>query len=469
MLSIPNVMADGLCQSPGGASRLKPLPASPSTDRPRWGKKMRTPKFVVTAILSAGLATPAAAQSVVAADSGDTAWVLIASALVLLMTIPGLALFYGGLVRARNVLSVVMHCFVMVCTVSLLWAAFGYSLVFGAGNQWLGGTGNAFLAGMDGLRAGTTLPEGTFALFQMTFAVITPALVIGAFVERIRFGWVVTFSLIWTLLVYIPVARSIWGGGWLSSLGVMDFAGGIVIHTTAGIAALVIAVKLGARKGFDKTLLPPHSPTLTMVGAGLLWFGWYGFNGGSALAANGSAAMAILNTHMAACAAALIWIMLERIRIGKPTSIGIVTGAVAGLATVTPAAGYVGLIGAIALGLFGGLVCFFAVQLIKQRYKIDDSLDVFAVHGVGGMIGSLFFPLFLSQSLGGAGLGTGQSLAGQLGAQALGVGLVAAWAGLATWLICATSSPVLPMRVDEEEEHDGLDLSSHGERGWELD
>ena len=426
-------------------------------------------RFCAAAILASGLATPAAAQPIVVPDSGDTAWVLVASAFVLLMTIPGLALFYGGLVRARNVLSVVMHCFVMVCTVSLLWAIVGYSLVFGEGNLWLGGTGNAFLANLGDLRAGTTLPESAFALFQMTFAVITPALVIGAFVERIRFGWVVAFSLIWTMLVYIPVARSIWGGGWLSSLGTMDFAGGIVVHTTAGIAALVIALRLGARRGFNKSLLPPHSPTLTMVGAGLLWFGWYGFNGGSALSASDGAASAILNTHLAACAAALIWIMLERTKIGKPTSIGIVTGAVAGLATVTPAAGYVGPMGAIILGLLGGTICFFAVQLVKQTWKVDDSLDVFAVHGVGGMLGSLLFPLFMSLSLGGAGFGDGQNLAGQLVAQALGIGLVAAWTGVVTWLICIASSVVLPMRVDEEAEHDGLDLSSHGERGWELD
>ena len=424
---------------------------------------------IIAATGLAMLAAPAAAQPIIVSDSGDTAWVLIASALVLLMTIPGLALFYGGLVRARNVLSVVMHCFVMVCTVSLLWAIIGYSLVFGDGDQWLGGTGNAFLANLADLRAGTTLPESAFALFQMTFAVITPALVIGAFVERIRFGWVVAFSLLWTLLVYVPVAHSIWGGGWLSGLGTMDFAGGIVVHTTAGIAALVVALMLGVRRGFNKTLLPPHSPTLTMVGAGLLWVGWYGFNGGSALSASDDAASAILNTHLAACAAALIWILLERLKIGKPTSIGIVTGAVAGLATITPAAGYIGPMGAIVLGLLGSMTCFYAVQLIKQTFKIDDSLDVFAVHGVGGMLGSILFPLFILPALGGGGFEEGHGLASQLVAQAIGVSVVAAWTGLMTWLICFASSYVTPMRVDEETEHDGLDLSSHGERGWELD
>ena len=428
-----------------------------------WGAK------TIAAVTLAMLARPAAAQPLIVSDSGDTAWVLIASALVLLMTIPGLALFYGGLVRARNVLSVVMHCFVMVCTISLLWAIIGYSMVFGDGDAWLGGTGNAFLANLADLRAETTIPESTFALFQMTFAIITPALVIGAFVERIRFGWVVSFSLLWTLLVYIPVARSVWGGGWLSSLGTMDFAGGIVVHTTAGIAALVVALMLGARRGFNKTLLPPHSPTLTMVGAGLLWVGWYGFNGGSALAANDDASSAILNSHLAACAAALVWILLERLKIGKPTSIGIVTGAVAGLATITPAAGYIGPMGAIILGLLGSIACFFSVQLIKQTFKIDDSLDVFAVHGVGGMLGSILFPLFILPALGGGGFEEGHGLATQLAAQAIGVAVVAAWTGLMTWLICFASSYVTPMRVDEETEHDGLDLSSHGERGWELD
>ena len=423
----------------------------------------------IAAVILATLAAPAAAQPLIVSDSGDTAWVLIASALVLMMTIPGLALFYGGLVRARNVLSVVMHCFVMVCTISLLWAIIGYSLVFGDGDQWLGGTGNAFLSNLADLRAETTIPESAFALFQMTFAVITPALVIGAFVERIRFGWVVTFSLVWTLLVYVPVAHSVWGGGWLSGLGTMDFAGGIVVHTTAGIAALVVALMLGARRGFNKTLLPPHSPTLTMVGAGLLWVGWYGFNGGSALAANDDAASAILNTHLAACAAALVWILLEQLKIGKPTSIGIVTGAVAGLATITPAAGYIGPMGAIILGLLGSMSCFYAVQLIKQTLKIDDSLDVFAVHGVGGMLGSILFPIFILPALGGGGFEEGHGLASQLVAQVIGVTVVVAWTGLMTWLICFASSYVTPMRVDEETEHDGLDLSSHGERGWELD
>ncbi len=415
------------------------------------------------------MATPALAQPLPVSDSGDTAWVLTASALVLLMTIPGLALFYGGLVRARNVLSVIMHCFVMTATISLLWAVIGYSLVFSPGSGWLGGTANVMLSGLADLRADTTLPESAYALFQMTFAIITPALVIGAFVERVRFGWVVAFSVIWTLLVYIPVARWMWGGGWLAELGALDFAGGIVVHTTAGVAAIVVAKMLGARKGFNKTLLPPHSPALTMTGAGLLWVGWYGFNGGSALAAGDDAASAIFNTHLAACAASLVWIAIEKAKIGKSTGIGIVTGAVAGLATVTPAAGFVGPMGAILLGALGAAVCFFAVQLVKQSLKIDDSLDVFAVHGVGGILGSLIFPLFILPVFGGPGFEEGASLAKQLAAQGIALVVTAVWTAIMTAISAFAISYVLPMRVDEEAEHDGLDLSSHGERGWELE
>jgi ammonium transporter, Amt family len=415
------------------------------------------------------IATPALAQPEIVSDSGDTAWILTASALVLLMTIPGLALFYGGLVRAKNVLSVVMHCFAMVCTVSLLWAVAGYTLVFGEGSPWIGGFGNLFLTGLADLRADTTIPESAFVLFQMTFAIITPALIVGAFAERIRFGWVVAFSVGWSLLVYVPVARWIWGGGWLAALGAQDFAGGIVVHTTAGVAALILAQMLGPRKGFNKAMLVPHSPALTMTGAGLLWVGWFGFNGGSALAAGDDAATAILNTHFAACAAALVWIGIEKAKIGKATSIGMVTGAVAGLATITPAAGYIGPVGAIMLGLIGGSACFFAVQLVKQTIKIDDSLDVFAVHGVGGIIGSLIFPIFILPVLGGGGFEEGASLGSQLFAQAVGVGVTVLWTAIATFLIAFVLSYAIPMRVDEESEQDGLDLTSHGERGWELD
>ncbi len=427
-------------------------------------------KIISLVALSIGLiATPAMAQVSAGSDSGDTAWILTASAMVLLMTLPGLALFYGGLVRAKNVLSVIMQCFAIACTTSLLWAICGYSLAFGEGSGWLGGLGNFMLADLAELRADTTIPESAFALFQMTFAIITPALVVGAFVERIRFGWVVAFSVLWSLLVYVPVARWVWGGGWLAELGAIDFAGGIVVHTTAGIAALVLAKMLGDRKGFNKTLLPPHSPALTMTGAGLLWVGWYGFNGGSALSASDDAATAIMNTHLAACAAALGWIVIEKLKIGKATSVGIVTGAVAGLATITPAANNVGPLGAIILGLLAGGVCFAAVQFVKQRLKIDDSLDVFAVHGVGGIMGSLLMPVFILPALGGPGYETGASMGTMLVAQFIGVAVVALWTAVITLIIGWMISMVIPMRIDEEAEHDGLDLASHGERGWELD
>jgi ammonium transporter, Amt family len=414
-------------------------------------------------------ASPAFAQPEIVSDSGDTAWVLTASALVLMMTLPGLALFYGGLVRAKNVLSVFMHCFIITAVVSLLWAVVGYSLVFGEGSPYIGGVGNAMLAGLADLREGTTLPESSFALFQMTFAIITPALVIGAFAERVRFSWVVAFALLWTALVYLPVARWVWGGGWLFEQGTLDFAGGIVVHTTAGVAALVLARMLGARKGFNKSLLPPHSPALTMTGAGLLWVGWFGFNGGSALGAGDGAATAILNTHLAACAAAITWLIAEWLKIGKATSIGAVTGAVAGLATVTPAAGFVGPFGAIMLGALAGVICFGAVLFVKNIMKIDDSLDVFAVHGVGGILGSLMFPLFMVETFGGPGLPEGTSMFAQLASQALGVGVVAVWTLIVTLGIAFVVSFALPMRVDEESEQTGLDLSSHGERGWDLD
>ena len=431
---------------------------------------MNLRQWAATAAMISASTSSAYAQTPAVVDTGDTAWILTASALVLMMTIPGLGLFYGGLVRMRNVLSVIMHSFVILCTVSLLWAVIGYSLVFGDGSAYLGGTANAMLANLADLRAGLTIPESTFALFQMTFAIITPALVIGAFVERVRFGWVVAFSTLWTLLVYIPVARWIWGGGWLATqFGTLDFAGGIVVHTTAGVAALIVAMLLGARRGFNKSLLAPHSPALTMVGAGLLWVGWFGFNGGSAFAAGAGATSAIMNTHLAASTAALIWIGIERIRIGKATSIGIVTGAIAGLATVTPAAGYIGPMGAILLGALGGSVCFYMVQVVKSHWQIDDSLDVFAVHGVGGILGSILMPLAFTEALGGSGFAAGMDLSTQLTGQAIGVGVVALWTAVVTLVLARAVALVLPMRVDEEAEHEGLDPHSHGERGWELD
>jgi Amt family ammonium transporter len=405
----------------------------------------------------------------ISGDRGDTAFLLIASGLVLFMTLPGLALFYGGLVRAKNFLSVLMHCFAIAALVSLLWVAGGYSLAFGPGTAWLGDLSMFGLRDLHAVRVGTAVPENVFALYQMMFAIITPALIIGAIPERVRFGWLMLFSALWLLLVYVPVAHWVWGGGWMAKLGVLDFAGGIVVHTTAGVAALVLAVMVGARRGFPSTLIPPHSSALTMVGAGMLWVGWFGFNGGSALAADASAGDALLATHLAAAAAALMWAALERIKIGKATSIGLVTGAIAGLATVTPAAGYVSPLAGAAAGAIGAVICFAAVLALKQRWHIDDSLDVFAVHGVGGMAGSLLLAPFASVALGGTGPRAGATIAGQLGAQGIGVGVTILWALLLTFVIARLAALVVPMRVDAETEHDGLDLASHGERAYEFD
>jgi ammonium transporter, Amt family len=417
---------------------------------------------------------PMAAQAqdsyAAAGDSGDTAWLLISAALVLLMTLPGLGLFYGGLVRQKNFLSVLVQIGAVAAAASLLWIVAGYTIAFGnVTSGWLG-AGNAWMMiDLAALRDGLTVPESTFALFQMTFAAITPALMIGAWVDRARFGWVVAFCAVWGLVVYAPVAHWVWGGGWLASLGVLDFAGGIVVHTTAGVSALVVALLLGKRSGFPGSVMLPHAPGLTMIGAMLLWVGWFGFNGGSALTATDDASSAILNTHAAAAAAALGWLLLEKLVLGKPTTIGFATGAIAGLATVTPAAGYISPGAAILFGLAAAAVCYYAIQLVKHRLQIDDSLDVFAVHGVGGMLGSLMLPIFISPALGGIGYGEGFGMANALAVQAMGVGVIAAWSAIATAMIALAVSIVWPMRVSEEQERDGLDIASHGERGWEMD
>jgi ammonium transporter, Amt family len=400
-------------------------------------------------------------------DTGSTAWVLVASALVLFMTLPGLALFYGGLVRARNFLSVLMHCFAISCIVSILWAAFGYSLAFDKGNAWIGSLANVFLPHLADSTLPNGLPEGAFVLFQMTFAVITPALIIGAFVERVKFGFVALFSALWLVIVYVPVAHWVWGGGWLAMEGTIDFAGGIVVHTTAGVSALVAAVLVGARDGFPHRLNPPHSPGMTMAGAGMLWVGWFGFNGGSALAANASAASAILATHFAASAAALTWMVIEWRRVGKPTSVGLVTGCVAGLATITPASGFVGPAGAMAIGIAGGAVCFYVTSFIKQRLRIDDSLDVFAVHGVGGMTGSLLVAVFALPLLGGVGYADGMNLSRQLVAQLIGVLVGVVWSAGWTFALVKIVGAICGIRVSPEEESDGLDLATHGERAYD--
>ena len=405
------------------------------------------------------------------ADSGDTAWMLTSSALVLLMAMPGLALFYGGLVRAKNFLSVLVQCGAVAALASVLWIIVGYTLAFGnVTNGWLGG-GNAWmLIDLGNVREGTAIPESLFALFQMTFAAITPALMVGAWVDRARFGWVLTFCGLWGLVVYAPVAHWIWGGGWLATaIGTLDWAGGIVIHTTAGISALVIAVMLGKRKGFPQTLMLPHSPALTMAGAALLWVGWFGFNGGSAVAANDDAAAAIITTHVAAAVAALVWLLVERLTVGKPTSVGFATGAIAGLATVTPAAGFISPGAAILFGAAGAIVCYFMIQLVKQKLEIDDSLDVFAVHGVGGMLGSILLGLFLSEGMGGTGYAEGMGMGTQVVAQVVGVALTVVWSVIGTVILAVMASMLFPMRVSEDTEREGLDIASHGERAWEFD
>jgi Amt family ammonium transporter len=431
----------------------------------------------IGSILLAGFATsPALAQEAFdpaitdVANSGDTAWILTSTALVLLMTLPGLALFYGGLVRSKNFLSVLIQCMAVAGICSVLWVVVGYTIAFGqVSNGYLGNGINWMFGNLGNVREGTTIPESSFAVFQMTFAVITPALMIGAWVERARFGWVIAFCALWLLVVYAPVTHWVWGGGWLSEMGVLDFAGGIVVHTTAGVSALVVAIMLGRRSGWPKTLMLPHSPALTVAGAGLLWVGWFGFNGGSALTATDDASAAIINTHIAASTAALMWILIEKFKVGKPTAVGVATGAIAGLATITPAAGYVGPGASILIGASAGLVCFFAVGLVKNGFKIDDSLDVFAVHGVGGILGSLMLALFVSEGLGGIGYAGDMAFGSQFVAQMIGVGAVAIWSAVATAILGFGISFILPMRVSEDDERDGLDISSHGERAWDLD
>ncbi|WP_300300517.1 ammonium transporter [Ferrovibrio sp.] len=404
-------------------------------------------------------------------DTASTAWLLTATALVLFMTLPGLALFYAGLVRARNALSVLMHCVVIAALMSVLWLAFGYSLAFsdgGANQAWIGGLERAFLAGIgaDTLKDG--IPEAVFFMFQLTFAIITPALIVGAYPERIKFSAVVWFSALWLLLVYVPVCHWIWGGGWLFEVGVIDFAGGLVVHVTAGMAAVAAALMVGRRRDFPHEPILPHNPGMTATGAGMLWVGWYGFNAGSALAANGSAGMAMLATHMSAAAGALTWMAIEWLRHGRPSLVGTVTGLIAGLATITPAAGVAGPVGGLIAGFCGGVVCFSITSLLKQRLKLDDSLDVCAVHGVGGALGILLVAIIGQPGFGGSGFAEGVDALTQLGSQLLGLAATAIWAGGVSWGILALLRATSGLRVSEEEEFDGLDITTHGERAYDL-
>ena len=402
-------------------------------------------------------------------NNGDTAWILTSTALVLFMTLPGLALFYAGLVNSKNVVSVLMQHFAVACVVSIIWVTLGYSLAFSSGNAWIGDLSNIFMKSIDLDSISGTIPESLFATFQMTFAIITPALIIGAFVERIKFSAMLIFISLWMLIVYVPVTHWVWGGGILSSWGTMDFAGGIVVHATAGTAALITALTLGKRRGFPKSITPPHSPILTMIGAAMLWVGWFGFNAGSALGANGGAGMAMLVTHISASMAALVWMFIEWKRFGKPSLIGVVTGMVAGLATVTPASGYIGIPGGLILGFSGGLLCYLAVDYIRGKLLIDDSLDVFAVHGVGGILGTLLVAFLATSTFSGLGLPEGQTAMSQFVVQFKAVVLTVIWTSIFTYLILKVTSLIVPLRVDEQEEIEGLDLRSHGEKGYHSD
>lgn len=407
------------------------------------------------------------------ADSGSTAWIMMSTALVLFMTLPGLSLFYGGLVRSKNVLSVLMQCFAIACISSILWFVMAYSLSFGEGGSFIGDYSKLFFSGVTKDSLSGEIPEPLFALFQMTFAVITPALIVGGFAERMKFSSVLIFSALWLLVVYAPVCHWVWGGGWLGQKGFLDFAGGTVVHITAGVAALVIAIVIGKRDGFPKTAMPPHNMTMTITGAGMLWVGWFGFNGGSALSAGPDAAMAMLVTHLSAAAGSLAWMTLEWIKFRKPSVLGIVTGMVAGLGTITPASGSVGPAAALVIGLSAGVICFFATHFLKRKLEIDDSLDVFPVHGVGGILGTLLVGIFASQNLGVfSGFGFGGDNAGiaqQLGVQVTGIVATIIYTAVVTFILLkVTGLLTRGIRVSAEEESIGLDLVCHEESGYKF-
>ncbi len=402
-------------------------------------------------------------------NQANTAWVLTSTALVLFMTIPGLSLFYAGLVRSKNVLSVLMQCFAITCLVSILWLAGVYSFIFADGGELqkiIGGASKVFLPDIGTASLKGDIPEAVFFMFQMTFAIITPALIVGGFAERMKFSAMLWFSGLWLIIVYLPICHWMWGGGWLADLGAMDFAGGIVIHVNAGVAALVAALVLGKRKGFPNAAMPPHNMTMVVTGAGMLWVGWFGFNAGSALAADGRAGMAMLVTHIGAASGALTWMIIEWQRFGKPSVLGIVTGMVAGLGTITPASGFVGPAGALFIGITAGIVCFYATQYVKRTLKIDDSLDVFSVHGVGGVTGSLLTGVFAATGLGGLGLAEGVSIMDQVSVQALAILVTAIWSALFSYVILKCLDKWIGLRVTSDEEVQGLDNVLHEETGY---
>jgi Amt family ammonium transporter len=424
--------------------------------------------LLVSLLIQAPLAAAAEPPKL---DAANTAWMLTSSVLVLFMTLPGLALFYAGLVRMKNVLSVLMQCFAITCIVTLAWVVVGYSVAFGdAGslNNWYGGFGKSFLSGIEVKTVKGSIPETVFAMYQLTFAIITPALVLGAYAERVKFSGMLLFSLLWLLVVYCPVAHWVWGDGWLAKKGIMDFAGGTVVHLNAGIAALVCALVLSRRRGFPETPMPPHNMTMAVTGACMLWVGWFGFNAGSALAADGAAGMAMLVTHIGAATGAFAWMVCEWVRYGKPSVLGIVTGMVAGLGTITPASGFVGPLGALAIGAAAGTLCFFATSYMKQALKVDDSLDVFPVHGVGGALGTLLTGVFVAATFGGIGYPEKVSMGGQVLVQLTGVVAVAIWSGVVTWILLKVSDAVTGLRVTAEEETEGLDTVLHNEKGYNL-
>jgi Amt family ammonium transporter len=420
---------------------------------------------------AAALLLPSVAFGDDGLNGANTAWILTATALVLLMTLPGLSLFYGGLVRVKNILSVLMQCFAITCVASLLWLLVGYSLAFGEGNALIGDFSNVLLGSVTEAGLSGDIPESVFVMFQMTFAIITPAMIVGGFAERMRFSSMLVFSGIWLLAVYVPITHWVWGGGWLAQMGLLDFAGGTVVHVTAGVAAVVAAMVMGPRHGFPTQPMPPHNMTMTITGAGLLWVGWFGFNAGSALAANGDAGMAMLVTHISAAAGALTWMACEWAKFGRPSALGAVTGMVAGLGTITPASGFVGPGGALVIGILAGFVCYNATVFLKQRLKIDDSLDVFPVHGVGGALGTLLVAIFASAGLGlfsGQGLAEGKTIASQFQVQLIGVLASAAYTAGVTFGILKIVDMMLGLRVSQDDETEGLDLNQHNERGYDL-
>ncbi len=425
---------------------------------------IRAGAYTLLAALTPGIVV---AQDVL--DSGDTAWMLTATALVLFMTIPGLSLFYAGMVRAKNALSVMMQCFAICCLMTILWVLYVYSLAFGDDvGGVVGGLGKAFMAGVTPDALSGTIPESVFSMFQLTFAIITPALIVGAFAERMKFSAVLWFMAIWVSVVYGPICHWVWGGGWLGELGVLDFAGGTVVHINAGVAGLVAALVMGKRRGFPKSPMKPSNVVLTMVGAAMLWVGWFGFNAGSQLAADGTAGMAMAVTQFATAAAALTWMFAEWVSHGKPSALGLVSGAVAGLVAITPASGFVGPMGALAIGAASGLGCYLAVVKVKRALGYDDSLDVFGVHAVGGIIGALLTGIFVDASFGGVGLAEGMTIAGQVGKQVVGIGATIVYCGGVSFVILKVLDSVIGLRVSDEDEQEGLDLVLHDEQGYNL-